>query len=619
MRLAILAPILLVQAARAAFLLGYSDNRCTATISTFEGGLMHDQSGALGDNFHTIYSVACPDGVKYKSEYYMNSDNSSCVPFHFMESGKSSYVESSKSISFQLLDGTTKVCPDVFIPQVEADYTHISATKAPSFVTWSTFNETKASDDANLKYVPSEYTVSQPYPKTQPARARSLSGSTWIDLDKQIPALRWFAKIISAKDPKYFALVYCLPGMDNTDFYDKPMVVADAFDPFNARDAYTLESKLKYQNLFNSFGPRGKGYDLFFLDFSQGGGDIHINAGLELKFIQWMKQTTASKIMLGGPSMSGIVSRLALLYSMPENNYANGAGVLGQDLATNIKGYLTIDSPHQGASIGSSLQAKMYELKSNGVVTTADFFGNGNDPKDNWNQLNVPAAHQMLYEHYYANGTAVNVSHDEFYGFLNRLGGYRKSIPMVSIAYSNFYQPHPGFQAAPDLIYNVATIDPTLLSVRTVTSRNQDFAAGSAGDWYLSPFAQKSPNFVSTNGIGSPAEKFKGTFIPIRSAFDLNGNYPANGSIQDEFLVSTFSPFNAVRFMKNTYDGYCNTGNVCSQMDRNSDGRKTIEDKRYEHIVFDNQVMTAINDGLQTLENIENAKNVLVAAGNVLF
>jgi hypothetical protein len=115
-------------------------------------------------------------------------------------------------------------------------------------------------------------------------------------------------------------------------------VVGDAFDPFNKRDAFQIYGSPKsdgtyaqpeYQRLLSTTGnsPRAKGYDIIFVDFSQGGGDILINASLLLKLTEWLHSATNANIMVGGPSMSGIVSRLALLYSKPGNNVA------GMDLA----------------------------------------------------------------------------------------------------------------------------------------------------------------------------------------------------------------------------------------------------------------------------------------------
>ena len=165
---------------------------------------------------------------------------------------------------------------------------------------------------------------------------------------------RAFGKIYYKQNVDYFAKIYWFPAASNqSGLFKKPIVASDAFDPYNERsamDIYKDESTKKLLST-DSKSPRGYGYDMFFLDFSQGGGDILINAGIETKFLEWLQTKTNERIILTGPSMSGLVGRVSLLFCMPQNN------ALGKNLAKNIKGYFSVDTPHQGASIPFQMQS----------------------------------------------------------------------------------------------------------------------------------------------------------------------------------------------------------------------------------------------------------------------
>jgi hypothetical protein len=411
----------------------------------------------------------------------------------------------------------------------------------------------------------------------------------------------------------YRAKIYCFPGKGDNNLYNNPMVVPDAFDPGSSRGVNELYNAVQYKYLLNindyGFSPRNSGYDVFFLDFVEGGGEIQKNAAITLKFIEWLQQRTTSEIIVGGPSMGGIVSRLALLYSMPQNNTMN------TDLAKKVTAYLSIDSPQQGASIAPSMQQATQAVASQGGVNTLVYFGNmissdevENTAVEGWNQLSTPAAHQMIYQHYYCEirdlngkqtspGIFSTTLHDRFYGLLTTLGSYKPGLKKIAIAYSNFYSPHPGLSRTGSV--QSGTISPPGFS-RTFyaggTSGNPEkyeLYPGSTGNWYYQTSKGKSVKYVNTNSYGS--EVFKGTFIPINSALDLNSTFDVFAPTSTaEGTVKTFSPFDKVFYMKDEYNRYKEL--------RGTGVSGTIDDMRYEHIVFDSQVMNAINNGLRWIK-----------------
>lgn len=418
------------------------------------------------------------------------------------------------------------------------------------------------------------------------------------------------AKFFFKPNPLYWADLVCFPGVGDVDLFNKPILVSDAFDPFDNRTAAQIYSTPQYSNLLSTThvsAPRKRGYDIWFLNFKQGGGDLIVNAQLLLRALQWMQSKTTSKIIIGGPSMSGLVSRTALLYSMPANN------VHGLDLARGVKGYLSIDSPHRGASISPSMQKAVHEVKTdkslNFIIDINNYVadvtngslvdGQANSAGENWDQLCVAGAHQMLYGHYYPGRGHLNTAFSAFQEFLQSKGGFRMDIPRVAIATSNFWIPNASLsRSATNTVGKIAPPG----AVRNFNAggvdgmHNHELEPGSTGDWFFSPYKKKSPEFVTAYSFTN--EKFKGTFVPISSALALNGNFDVyNPQTTDEIGLRSWSTFNAVYYLQQPYNGYPGS----------SGG---IEDRRYEHIVFDDQVMEKIKLALIFIESKEAVKTL---------
>jgi hypothetical protein len=483
---------------------------------------------------------------------------------------------------------------------------------------WDSWQQTTNAAAAFQKYDPAEFSVSPVFNREYPAFPFDMAKTPIEDASSATP--RALVKVAYAGNPDYFAMVYCFPGDGDNDMYNKPIVVGDAFDPNDNRDAQKIYSKDQFSRLLSIQGvsPRKKGYDVFFLDFAQGGGNLHVNAMIELKFIEWLSAKAGRKMIVGGPSMSGIVARLALLYSMPANNEA-GVNGEGADLGRMVKGYISIDSPQQGANVPADLLTDIYDLLRSNLVLT---FGPKGDLRGYRDQLNTPAAHQMLYEHYFPDHSywegedfilvppeTNTSSHDAFYGFLNSKGGYRPGMPKVAIAYSNPYLTHPGYTGPYATTVNrMGTSDVYRLN----RGNPYDFMPGSQGDWFYSSYQGSDESNMRPVSFGSPAEKFKGTFIPFASALDLQGFDGFSFPDLDENGFKAHSPFDAVFYMKKPYNGYCTGAGVCSKISQCEAGncRSTIEDKRYEHIVIDDQLIASLSSALDRIESLDAAKRL---------
>lgn len=214
-------------------------------------------------------------------------------------------------------------------------------------------------------------------------------------------------------------------------------------------------------------------------------------------------------------------------------------------------------------------------------------------------------------------------SHNQFYAFLKALGtgkplgdprGYRKDIPKVAIAYSNFYLPLGGMIAFQYKI-NGARINVPAIAGESIFSRNivvggpisatetewHDLEPGSCGDFFWKTYTNKPVKYVDPNMYNW--ENFAGTFIPIKSALDLPEAFnPIYAHTENEEELAALSPFNAVYYMRDPYNDYVRF------RDSSQLPTYTPNDKRYQHIIFDNQLMTALMLGLKALEDVYQKK-----------
>jgi hypothetical protein len=416
---------------------------------------------------------------------------------------------------------------------------------------------------------------------------------------------------VLTSDPTYHATVYILSGKYDDDPLNKPIIIGDAFDPFNERNiedssnANLIRSNTgRSTNDFISI--REWGYDVVFVDFSQGGGDIKKNAKLFTKVLTEVQRLTDEKYLVAGISMSGIIARLSLLYSMPDNN------VNGTQILPNVKGFLSIDAPQQGASIGH-LQKVLFETMIDPEIVTALKLARlPNDLIKIYASLNVPAAHQMFYgHHYFGSGydgqTGImkdSIVKENFYNLLISMGDYRKDIPNYSIAYSNFMNPHANLSKDTQVVMKLdikrkldfKIIDLGYFHLATYSIQAggwsgygiHEMMPGSIGDWYFDYGTGTVGDFLESK---TPDEIFKGTFVPIYSALDLRDGFDVLDPFADrsEENLAAYSPFDKVFYMPPGANGY--NANV-----------PPIDTLRYQHIKFDSKLMKVIEEAIISLE-----------------
>ncbi len=103
-------------------------------------------------------------------------------------------------------------------------------------------------------------------------------------------------------------------------------------------------------------GAFGGGYDIVYLDFSDGASLIQHNAMVLVELLQWLNQpanraANTEETLVIGASMGGQVARFALAWMEQQN------------LCHNSKLYVSFDSPHRGANVPLGLQCLFDRLQ----------------------------------------------------------------------------------------------------------------------------------------------------------------------------------------------------------------------------------------------------------------
>lgn len=206
----------------------------------------------------------------------------------------------------------------------------------------------------------------------------------------------------------------------------RPLIMVDGFDPGNKRDYYStlkdqpLDSYLPkerdvrglYELLDGQRSPWDKfddndleindqeqdagmvkalqeqGFDIVFVNFRNGAGNINENANRIRSFLNQVINDTlyrdnkTEEAVLVGPSMGGIITRIALteMEKAGEEHF--------------VKTWISFDSPHMGANIPVGLQFAMKKLSKSIIPAISA------KAKEAIGVMNTEAAKQLFHQHY---------------------------------------------------------------------------------------------------------------------------------------------------------------------------------------------------------------------------
>ncbi|MBC6369162.1 T9SS type A sorting domain-containing protein [Algoriphagus sp. AK58] len=163
--------------------------------------------------------------------------------------------------------------------------------------------------------------------------------------------------------------------------FDKPVIIVEGFDAGNLvgieelRSRYLSQVDVKFRN---------NGYDVIYLNFSNGGADIRTNAQVLERLILDVKQRKSgnNKIIVIGESMGGLVARYSLS-SMESRNIQHG-----------VSHFISFDSPHKGANVPVGFQKMAEDLDDIDLLNLFNIAQT--EINDALFLLNSTAAKQML-------------------------------------------------------------------------------------------------------------------------------------------------------------------------------------------------------------------------------
>ncbi|CAG5068213.1 hypothetical protein DYBT9623_00942 [Dyadobacter sp. CECT 9623] len=206
---------------------------------------------------------------------------------------------------------------------------------------------------------------------------------------------------------------------------NKPIIIAEGFDM--GQDIFLDFLEAKYRTRFNRY--LAEGYDLVFLDYSDGRAAIQNNAQVLKALIQQvntMKTGSAQSVVIG-ESMSGLVARWAL--RQMEN----------EGLAHQVKLMLCYDTPHQGANVPVGLTQLMHAASPTLLTKVIlKFFAKG--WRNYYLAMSTPAALQLLMHQ--TDAPNIGGKHPEFDLFRTQLvalgnGGYPQNCRNIAVTHGS--------------------------------------------------------------------------------------------------------------------------------------------------------------------------------------
>ncbi|MEW6686797.1 MAG: hypothetical protein AB1393_11425, partial [Candidatus Edwardsbacteria bacterium] len=192
---------------------------------------------------------------------------------------------------------------------------------------------------------------------------------------------------------------------------EKPIIVVKGFDPANDNDYEEVWEMIDQQNLATKI--RQLRYDLIFYNFDSGADYIQRNAMGLVDLIEWVNanKTSSEDIVIVAGSMGGLITRYALTYMERFN------------IPHHCRLFLSFDSPQQDANVPLGDQWFCYFFSDRSYLAQSAF-----------NDLNTPAAKQMLAYHFYP---WPNSLFTQFKNDLATIGNYPNASGLRKVAVSN--------------------------------------------------------------------------------------------------------------------------------------------------------------------------------------
>ncbi len=325
---------------------------------------------------------------------------------------------------------------------------------------------------------------------------------------------------------------YILQLKDENPTQKKPILLIEGFDPMNDNQPagyIGLSLDLINDYLFPN------NYEVFFLNFGEGGADMRTNADVVSSAISTIHNLCPEyNLAVVGLSMGGVVTRYALA-DMEENGIDHHVGT-----------FISYDSPQQGAHVNFSFQQAI-ELAPEGQHDVIDGLKS---------VLNSTAAKQLLRKNAFdtIEGNGHGAMFNAFYSELDGLNGdgYPDNCYNVAISNGGLTLSYPQAQLEEPLF----SISGDLLGLdyeSTISSEPEDIQPGSLNSLEFHYYIEHSQNilFIPVTWATTSIDiNYDPVFIPTFSALDLSdevfdeiGNILELGSTKFDHIVHQNSSF----------------------------------------------------------------------------
>ncbi len=423
---------------------------------------------------------------------------------------------------------------------------------------------------------------------------------------------------------------------NNSSYLRRPFVVVDGFDPGNGRDYFhtrqtkDMEDYLPYERDFRGLyeivngnpSPwydghpaanlvsklQNNGFDLVFINFMNGAGNIIDNANLVQRYINevlngTLRDNQTEELVIVGPSMGGIITRIAI----KEIEIEESENLAKEHL---VKSWVSFDSPHSAANIPIALQQAINCGAQPGALSSSF--------SEKRSKLNTPAARQLLNQHFTSTNYEGHSMHRELQNILTNMGyptfslnhaitnGGKSALyegRNTILNYGNGLVNFDGWsqkydQSSQTLLSGTVLFSSIGVTPCLVVKSGHRGIDGAPGGWLSSAYSfnfEKSN--LRSNSISNVPTKWT-TFIPTYSAFgaqhalnpatDLIKPWTAFTSINDTRSGKIITPFDKILGMETNEEHVRiseKTANVVSSEWLNADLTHTVRPVRRGKII----------------------------------
>jgi|GEM_PF-1384701 len=317
--------------------------------------------------------------------------------------------------------------------------------------------------------------------------------------------------------------------------FDRPVIIVEGFDPTNQVNIADKRANFRQADVEESF--RSNGFDVIYLDFTNGGADIRTNARVLQDLINDVnsRKTGTFPLTIIGESMGGLVARWALT-DMERNGRTH-----------NVSHFISFDSPHLGANVPVGFQKLLEDIND---VNIRDLFNIGQGAiNEAFTMLNSPAARQMLLRY---KGPNPHPDFNNLQNEFNTLGfpqqnGIRNITIVNGSAQGTRQEPVNNYNPD-DIIFKVDWLSGLISSFIKVRTNQINGNGKVSSLWILTgtiptTIKEKSYNFNAFN-----FDIAAGGFDTNRGAGDITFGWWINLINMAEWFGNTFNDFGRERF-----------------------------------------------------------------------